>query len=143
MPRRFWLLVPLLIASTAAISAWAVGVAATGSAVDPDFLLEPVPFLDRHAVLIALFGAAVLVGIGVSWASTARAVAVSGWFAVGAALVAGAWLGTTYAVATMPVVGANIGGAMMLLLTAPVLVGATVLMVGAEQGMRRRRRAGD
>jgi hypothetical protein len=143
MPRRFWLLVPLVIGATAAISAWAVGIVAPGSVVDPDFLFRPVPFLDRHGGLLALVGAVVVVAVGVSWGASPEGMRRSGWFAAVAALLAGAWIGTTYAVATMPVVGANIGGVLMLLLTAPMLVGVVIVMVGAQAGDRRRGRSSD
>lgn len=105
--------------------------------VDPDYMVEPVE-VDTSVETVIGVVSLVLVAVGatVLVVGVRRGTLDRRWLGVLAALAAvAAYAGVTYAVVTSPVVGANIGGGLLVLAAVPFVV--TMLVVAAVAARRR------
>jgi hypothetical protein len=122
-----------LLAIAAAAIAWSIGVALANDITDPDYLLEPIEALhDARWVILAV---AVVVGAASAFTLVrlARRGAVVKLAVVAPLVGIGVAVGGGYAVVTAPVIGANIGGGMVMM-GLPIAV--VVLTVVAIRGAR-------
>lgn len=123
---------------------WIAGVFAgtTDESADPDYMWQPIGLSDSAATVIGVTSTLVVI--------TASAVIVRGlrsgsiptrWLGVVVPLaLAAAYSGTTYAVATAPVVGANIGGGILVLFGLPIVPALLVVAGATAYSMRYDRR---
>lgn len=105
-----------------------------GSGSDPDHLWRPVPMLDEHRTAIGVVSVVSFVAAEMALAR-ARLNGDLPAPRLGQLTVLtffGAWIGFAYGVATAPVVGANIGGGMALLVT-PVFAALALALVAGLQ----------
>lgn len=130
------------IAASTPATAWVVGgFAGTASEFDdPDYMWEPVGFPDALVTAIGLLSIVVVtVAVVVVAGRLRRGSLDPRWLGVlvPTTMVA-AYLGTTYAVATAPVIGANIGGGILVLFGMPVVVALLGVAGGVAHSIRRR-----
>lgn len=141
---------PHIVAETAIIASGAIALApavwwvagAVPSGVDPDradYLMQP-PQLGTVAVAAIGIGATalVLVATPMLWRAVHTGRARRHWLQiVGAVALFAGYLGLTYRFVTTPVIGANIGGGLMILGILPIAVGLATWIFIAFRDMRR------
>ncbi len=120
-----------LIVSSAGVAYAATGQLATEDPPYPDYLWQPWPPLDEHAVLIGVLSLAVFACavVGIAWALRQRRVRPTLVAQVAVLAAFAAWLGGGYRIVTDGVTGANIGGGLVLLATPIVAFMAVALVV--------------
>jgi hypothetical protein len=148
MTSRFISRLALLVASLVWLAAvlmsvaWLSGLVSTGGTIaDPDYLFRPLSISDGTRLVLGL--AATVVAVGCGWLlhrSFKNGALPRAWRAVliPAGAVA-AYGGLTYDAATAPVIGANIGGGLMLLGVVPFVV---AMVIVANAMVRRAQTAG-
>ena len=140
-------LAALFIASAAGVTFFWVG--DLSESVEPkyaDYLWRPWPFLTEHETAIGVVSVIVFVvaGATLALAHRARRMAAPLLAQIGALTLFSAWLGVGYRVLTAGVVGANIGGGGVWLLTPVFALATGMVVVGPRlRASRRSRQIGD
>ena len=134
-PPGGWLVLAgvVLVAATPIAVWWLVGDLSTTAVPDPDYMIHPIPMgaaverlLGSSAVLLVGVSGAVL--LGATWRGRLPA---RWWGVLVPLLAAGAFCGAGWRVLTAGVVGANIGGGLVLLGGGPIvltLIGVAVVV---------------
>lgn len=131
--KAHWWAAMVLVAATPIATWWVVGDLSGTAIDDPDFLYRPLDLAPATEDLVGA-GATLLV------LATATALAVGvarhevdlrrWWSVLVPLLAAGALAGTGWRVVTAGVIGANIGGGLVLLFVAPIVLGLVVWAAG-------------
>jgi hypothetical protein len=123
-----------LLAFAAAGIAWSIGDALANDITDPDYMLEPSETLVDNRWLILGVTVVVAVGCVVALVRLASRGATVNFGVVAPVVGIGVAIGGGYAVVTAPVIGANIGGGMVMM-GLPILV--VFLVIAAVKAARR------
>jgi hypothetical protein len=120
-----------LLAIAAAAIAWSIGVALANDITEPDYMVEPIDALVDVWWLVLVVGLVVGAGLAATLVRLARRGAMVKPGVVAPVVGIGVALGGGYAVLTAPVIGANIGGGMVMMALPVVVVVLAVVAVRA------------
>ncbi len=131
-----------LVLASPVVTWWTIGDMSTTKTQRPDYLLRPLMLSETAELLVGITATAAMLGSFISLVGLWRRRLIR-WVDVGIVLpllVIGVVLGVTYRVITAGVIGANIGGALMIMLFDPAII-ICMLILSAAQCWRKQPRA--